>query len=107
MDHETISRKDKIELARKLAGSRRNAGYQSCPYLYDSNGQEMPASSFTSRFFLRLLLSAFLFLSVLAVTDFHAMGEKKAEYCREKLSHALISQQGVEQIKGEIDKLLR
>ena len=99
MDHETISRKEKIERARRLSGSKKSAGYQ--------NDSDLYPSSFASRFFLRMLLSIFLFLAVLTITKFQAMGETKADDFRGKIHSALISQQGVERIKGEMEKMLK
>ncbi len=103
MDHETISRKDKIEMARRMVGNSRGGRYYGrCR----ETGDNVSASS-GSLFFLRFLFSFFLFLSVLAVTEFHAMGEEKAAEYQKKIEHVLVSQRGIEKIKQEIDRLLQ
>lgn len=104
MDHETISRKDKIELARRMVENSRGSRHSwHCGETGDDNAS-VPAFGM---FFLRLLFSFFLFLSVLAVTEFHAMGEEKAAECQEKIGNVLVSQRGIEKIKQEIERLLQ
>lgn len=93
MEQETICRKDKIELARELAektsrGTRKK----------DSLG---------SFFLLRCLLSFFFFLVVLGITEFDAAGEETAAVYQKKIGNALCSQQGMEKMKQEIDRLIR
>lgn len=98
MDQETISRKEKIEMARKLTNheiiprySRASSGEQ----IYEGNRKEI----FGGYFFLRMLLSGFLLLAILGITRFDAMGEQQAQKYQAKLTKVLKNQTGVEHIK--------
>lgn len=102
MDHETISRKEKIEIARRLAGTSGSSGYKKHAFeaYRDNLGNDGPDGQTTGgRFFLRLLLSGFFFLVVLSVTEFHAMGKEQAGKYQVKIENALKTQTGMEKIK--------
>lgn len=97
MDHETISRKEKVEMARRQAGhngfSYRTI-HSSCKK--DSLEEKEPERGY---FFLRVLLSAFLLLAALGVTRFEAMGKQQAQEYQAKLVKVLKKQPEVEHIK--------
>ena len=81
MDQENLSRSQKIEMARKMAGS-------------SAESQEEEG-----HFFLRILLSAFILLAVMGMTKFEAMGEEKAQEYQTKVTGALKAQRGLDAIK--------
>ena len=97
MDQETISRKEKIEMARKES-ERLDFSYRKLYPNYqkeDSQGKE----SEHGYFFLRVLLSSFLLLAVLGVTKFEAMGKEQSQEYQTKLVHILKTQSGIDHIK--------
>jgi hypothetical protein len=112
MDRETISRKQKIELARKMAGknyygsgNRRTETFRKTEAFGNEKfGDEKYGRKAGEKghFFLRILLSIFVLLAVMGVTEFDAMGDGNGEKYQKQLVKILKSQEGVERVKAVI-----
>ncbi len=86
MDQENLSRKQKIELARRMAGT----------------GSECREGE--NHFFLRTLLSVFILLAVLGMTKFETAEEGNVKEYQTKVVSALKTQKGMDAIKELIAK---
>lgn len=97
MDQETISRKEKIEMAKRQV-RQRGFSYRNIHNTYqkDSPYERETESGYL---FLRVLLSSFLLLAALGVTRFEAMGEQQAQEYQTKLVKVLKTQPQVEYMK--------
>lgn len=98
MDHETISRKQKIELARKMAGKNDYRGRKGREEGNGWNHDEREGAG-AGHFFLRILLSTFLLLAVMGVTKFDAAGDGNGEMYQKKIVKVLKRQEGLDRVK--------
>lgn len=98
MDQETISRKEKIEMARRQSWQA-DFPYKKTYHTYQKENLQEQESEH-SYFFLRILLSCFLLLAILGITRFEAMGEQESQKYQAKLVKVLKKQPEIDYIKG-------
>jgi len=98
---EEMSRREKIAIARRAVGDPRAlyAGRREESEQTIGSGQPEQEENMPSTFVLRLFFSFFLFLTVLCVTRFDALGEERTADCHTQVQRALRKQELFDSVK--------